>query len=40
MYLKGRNPNGVEVPGTFGAGLAKALGTEYLSGPDILKLVD
>ena len=40
MYMKGRNPNGVEVPGTFGAGLAKALGTEYITGAEILKLVD
>jgi len=40
MYMRGRNPNGVEVPGVFGAGLAKALGTEYITGAEILKLVD
>ena len=40
MYMSGRNPNGVEVPGVFGAGLAKALGTEYITGAEILKLVD
>lgn len=36
----GRNPNGVEYPGVFGDGLAAALGTQYISGPDLLKLVD
>ena len=40
MYMRGRNPNGVEVPGVFGAGLAKALGTEYITGVKVLKLVD
>ena len=40
MYMRGRNPNGVEVPGVFGAGLAKALGTEYITSAEILKLVD
>lgn len=39
-YCLGRDPNGLEHPGTFGDGLAKALGTKYLSGADILKLVD
>lgn len=39
-YCLGRDPNGVEYPGIFGAGLAAALGTQYLSGEDILKLVD
>ena len=39
-YCLGRDPKGVEYPGIFGAGLAAALGTQYLSGEDILKLVD
>ena len=40
MYCLGRNPNGVEHPGKFGNGLAKAAGTKYLSGENILALVD
>ena len=40
MYLKGRDPDGYERPGKYGKGLAKAVATEYISGPDILKLVD
>ena len=40
MYCLGRNPNGVEHPGKFGDGLAKAAGTKYLSGENILALVD
>lgn len=40
MYCMGRDPAGVEHPGKFGDGLAKAAGTKYLSGSDILKLVD
>ena len=39
-YCLGRDPHGLEHPGTFGDGLAKALGTKYLSGEDILALVD
>ena len=39
-YCLGRDPQGVEYPGKFGGGLAAALGTQYLSGKDILKLVD
>ena len=39
-YCLGRDPQGVEYPGKFGSGLAAALGTQYLSGEDILKLVD
>lgn len=39
-YCLGHNPNGLEHPGTFGDGLAKALGTKYLSGAEILALVD
>lgn len=39
-YCLGRDPQGIEYPGIFGAGLAAALGTQYLSGEDILKLVD
>lgn len=39
-YCLGRDPNGVEYPGVFGSGLAAALGTQYLSGEDILALVD
>ena len=39
-YCLGRDPNGLEHPGTFGDGLAKALGTKYLGGAEILKLVD
>lgn len=38
-YCLGRNPNGVECPGVFGDGLAKAAGTRYLDGKDILALV-
>ena len=39
-YCLGRDPQGVEYPGKFEGGLAAALGTQYLSGEDILKLVD
>jgi hypothetical protein len=39
-YCLGRNPKGLEHPGTFGDGLAKVLGTKYLSGAEILALVD
>ena len=39
-YCLGRDPKGVEYPGVFGSGLAAALGTQYLSGEDILALVD
>ena len=39
-YCLGRDPQGVEYPGKFGSGLAAALGTQYLSGEDILALVD
>ena len=39
-YCLGRDPKGVEYPGKFGSGLAAALGTQYLSGEDILALVD
>ena len=39
-YCCGKNPNGVEYPGNFGNGLAAALGTKYLTGAEILKLVD
>ena len=39
-YCLGRDPQGVEYIGVFGPGLAAALGTQYLSGEDILKLVD
>ncbi|MDO4803388.1 MAG: N-acetylmuramoyl-L-alanine amidase [Lachnospiraceae bacterium] len=38
-YCLGRNPNGVELPGVFGDGLAKAVDARYLSGEDILALV-
>lgn len=38
-YCLGRNPNGVECPGTFGDGLAKATNARYLTGEDILRLV-
>jgi len=39
-YCLGRDPQGVEYPGIFGAGLAAALGTQYLSGEAILRLVE
>ena len=39
-YCLGRDPQGVEYPGIFGEGLAAALGKRYISGEDILKLVD
>lgn len=39
-YCLGRDPQGVEYIGVFGPGLAAALGTQYLSGEDILALVD
>ena len=39
-YCFGKNPNGVENPGVFGNGLKKALGKDYLSGEEILKLVE
>jgi len=39
-YCLGRDPKGLEHPGTFGDGLAKSLGTKYLSGAEILALVD
>ena len=39
-YCLGRDPKGLEHPGTFGDGLAKALETKYLSGVEILALVD
>ena len=39
-YCLGRDPKGLEHPGTFGDGLAKALGTKYLNGAEILALVD
>ena len=39
-YCLGRNPNGVENPGVFGDGLTKALDQNYLTGAEILKLVE
>lgn len=38
-YLKGKDPNGVEYPGTFGNGLEKCAGTTKLNASDILNLV-
>ena len=39
-YCLGKNPNGVENPGVFGDGLTKALDQNYLTGAEILKLVE
>ena len=39
-YCLGRDPLGVEHPGIFGVGLSAALKASYLSGEDILKLVE
>ena len=40
-YCLGKNPDGVESPGVYGNGLTTALGgVAYLSGEDILKLLD
>ena len=39
-YCLGRDPHGVEYPGVFGEGLAAALNKRYLSGEDILALVE
>ena len=37
--LQGKNPNGVECPGTFGGGLARACGTEFVYAKDMLDMV-
>jgi hypothetical protein len=39
-YCRGKDANGIEYPGTYGDGLAAALGGKYLSGAEILKLTD
>lgn len=37
--LQGKDPNGVECPGTFGGGLARACGTEFVYAKDMLHMV-
>lgn len=37
--LQGKDPNGVECPGTFGGGLARACGTEFVYAKDMLDMV-
>ena len=39
-YMKGLDPNGVEKPGHYGDGLAKALGTKYMDSAAILRMAD
>lgn len=39
-YMKGLNPKGIEEPGHYGDGLAKALGTKYMDSAAILKMAD
>lgn len=37
--LQGKNPNGVECPGTFGGGLARACGIEIVYAKDMLYMI-
>nr|DAQ50029.1 MAG TPA: hypothetical protein [Caudoviricetes sp.] len=37
--LQGKDPNGVECPGTFGGGLARACGREFVYAKDMLHMV-
>lgn len=37
--LQGKDPNGVECPGTFGGGLARACGTEFVYAKDMLYML-
>lgn len=37
--LQGKDPNGVECPGTFGGGLARACGSEFVYATDMLYMV-
>lgn len=37
--LQGKDPNGVECPGKFGGGLARACGTEFVYAKDMLDMV-
>lgn len=37
--LQGKDPNGVECPGTFGGGLARACGSEFVYAKDMLNMV-
>lgn len=37
--LQGKDPNGVECPGTFGGGLARACGTEFVYAKDMLYMI-
>lgn len=37
--LQGKDPNGVECPGTFGGGLARACGTEFVYAKDMLNML-
>lgn len=37
--LQGKDPNGVEHPGTFGGGLAHACGTELVYAKDMLYMI-
>lgn len=37
--LQGKDPNGVECPGTFGGGLARSCGTEFVYAKDMLYMI-
>nr|DAP58419.1 MAG TPA: hypothetical protein [Caudoviricetes sp.] len=37
--LQGKDPNGVECPGTFGGGLARACGTKFVYAKDMLYMI-
>ncbi len=37
--LQGKDPNGVECPGTFGGGLARACGSEFVYAKDMLYMI-
>ena len=37
--LQGKEPNGVECPGTFGVGLARACGSEFVYAKDMLYML-
>lgn len=39
MYLRGKDPNGVEYPGEFGPGLEKAVGMSYVDANTFITLI-
>lgn len=39
MYLRGKNPNGVEYPGEFGSGLEAAVGMNYVDADTFITLI-